>query len=81
MFQVFVMFVGVIALTLAFFLLLVSTAQNMRDATQEYGCLRAIGLSVHQGRRMFMYEQYGLILSALALGTVTGIVLAATLIA
>jgi len=81
LFQVFVMIVGVIALTLAFFLLMVSTAQNIRDATQQYGCLRAIGVSVQQGTRMFMYEQYGLILSALALGTVTGLILAATLIA
>ena len=45
MFYVFVVFIGVIALTLAFFLLSVSTTQSIRENEQEYGCLRAIGIT------------------------------------
>lgn len=42
------MFVGVIgfiSLTIAFFLLVVSTTSNIRENVWEYGCLRAIGIS------------------------------------
>lgn len=43
LFQLFVAIVGVIALTLAFFLLLISTTQNVKENVWEYGCLRAMG--------------------------------------
>jgi hypothetical protein len=45
MFEIFVGLVGTIALILAFFLLLISTTQNIKENVWEYGCLRAIGIT------------------------------------
>lgn len=45
MFEIFVGLVGIIALTLAFFLLLISTTQNIKENVWEYGCLRAMGIT------------------------------------
>ena len=56
LFQIFVAVVGVIALTLAFFLLLISTTQNVRENVWEYGCLRAMGYTKLQGMKAFMFE-------------------------
>jgi ABC-type antimicrobial peptide transport system permease subunit len=55
-FQIFVGVVGAIALILAFFLLLISTTQNIKENVWEYGCLRAMGFTRKQGMRCFMYE-------------------------
>ena len=77
LFQLFVGVVGLIALCLAFFLLMVSTTQNIKENVWEYGCLRAVGLNKVQGIRVFMYEQYIVIICSLILGTAVGIVLAA----
>lgn len=68
--------VGSISLLLSFFLLMVSTSQNIKESLWEYGCLRAMGMTQSQGLRAAMYEQYSLVLSALLLGTGTGLVLA-----
>ena len=76
LFELFVGIVGTIALILAFFLLLISTTQNIRENVWEYGCLRAIGVTKSQGVRIFMYEQYSLILSSLTLGSLVGFILA-----
>jgi ABC-type lipoprotein release transport system permease subunit len=73
--------VGVIALTLAFFLLLISTTQNVRENVWEYGCLRAMGYTKVQGMKSFMFEQYSIILSALFLGTVVGFIVASVVTA
>ena len=81
LFQIFVAFVGTISLILAFFLLLVSTTQNIRESLWEYGCLRAMGLSKAQGVRMYMYEQYSLILASLTIGTAVGLALASIIAA
>lgn len=76
LFNIFVGIIGGIALCLAFFLLMVSTTQNIKENVWEYGCLRAIGLNTAQGLRIFMYEQYTVIVSSLILGTMVGIFLA-----
>lgn len=76
LFQVFVGLIGFIALTLAFFLLLVSTTQNVRENVWEYGCLRAMGFTKMQGMRSFMYEQYAVIISSLFLGSIVGVIVA-----
>jgi len=55
-FQIFVGIIGAIALSLAFFLLLISTTQNIRENIWEYGCLRAMGLSKGEGLRLYLYE-------------------------
>jgi len=81
LFQIFVAIVGTIALILAFFLLLVSTTQNIKENIWEYGCLRAIGFTKKQGMRVFMYEQYSLIVSSLILGTAVGFILASVVTA
>ena len=56
LFEIFVGLVGTIALVLAFFLLLISTTQNIKENVWEYGCLRAMGFNKAQGIRVFMYE-------------------------
>ena len=76
LFRLFVGIIGFIALTLAFFLLMVATTQNVKQNVWEYGCLRAMGLTQGQGMKMFMIEQYSLILSSLFLGTTSGLLLA-----
>mmetsp|Transcript_2325 Transcript_2325/g.3973 ORF Transcript_2325/g.3973 Transcript_2325/m.3973 type:complete len:755 (-) Transcript_2325:38-2302(-) len=81
LFDVFVGVVGVIALILAFFLLLISTTQNIKENVWEYGCLRAIGLTKKQGMNVAMYEQYSLIIASLLLGSLVGLILAVTVTA
>lgn len=76
LFQIFVGLIGVIALTLAFFLLLVSTTQNVKENVWEYGCLRAMGFNKQQGMRSFMYEQYSVVISSIMIGSVVGLVVA-----
>ena len=44
-FDLFITVMGLIALAFSFFLLLVSTTQNIKENVWEYGCLRAIGFT------------------------------------
>lgn len=76
LFQVLAATIGFIALTLSFFLLLISTTQNIKENIWEYGCLRAVGLTRAQGLRMFLYEQYAVVLAAILIGLVVGLFLA-----
>lgn len=76
LFDLFVILVGSIALILAFFLLLISTTQNLTESIWEYGCLRAIGLTKTQGLRLYLYEQYAVTTSSLLLGFCVGYLLA-----
>ena len=73
--------VGAIALILAFFLLLISTTQNVKENIWEYGCLRAMGFTKAEGMRVFMYEQYSVIIASLVIGTIVGFILAAVVTA
>lgn len=45
LFQIMVGLIGFIALTLSFFLLLISTTANIKENLWEFGVLRAIGLT------------------------------------
>ena len=63
-------------MALSFFLLLVSTTQNIRENVWEYGCLRAMGFSKAQGLRAFMYEAFSIVVSAVILGSTVGVVTA-----
>lgn len=54
--QFLIVVIAVIALTIAFYLLLVSTTSNIQENVWEYGCLRAVGLSTSKGMRLYMYE-------------------------
>ena len=75
-FNVFVGLIGAIALTIAFFLLLISTTQNVTDAIWEYGVLRSMGVTRSEGRRIFLYEAYVVVLSAALLGIFVGLIAA-----
>jgi ABC-type antimicrobial peptide transport system permease subunit len=79
--QLFVTIVGIIALTLSFFLLLISTTANIKENLWEFGVLRAVGLTQKQSRRVFMYEAFAVIMSALVLGIIVGLSIAFTLTA
>lgn len=68
--------IGVISLILTFFLLLVATTQNIKDNIWEYGVLRSMGITKAQGRRIFMYEAFLVIVSAGILGVLIGIIVA-----
>lgn len=81
MFEIFVGIVGVIALTLSFFLLLISTTANIKENLWEFGVLRAIGLTKEQSKRVFMYEAFAVIFGALILGVAVGLTVAVTLTA
>ena len=73
-FQVFVAIIAVIALIIAFFLLSISTTQNINEAIWEYGVLRSMGLTMVEGRRIFMYEAFMVVVSAAILGFTVGLI-------
>ena len=81
MMQIFVTIIGIICLTLSFFLLLISTTANIKENLWELGVLRAVGLNQNQSRRVFMYEAFAVIFGALLLGIVVGLTIAVTLTA
>lgn len=74
------MIVGLIALFISFFLLLISMTQNINEAIWEYGVLRSMGLTKDEGRRLYMYEAFVVVLTASILGIIVGL-LTATLVA
>ena len=73
-FQVFVAIIAVIALIIAFFLLMISTTQNINEAVWEYGVLRSMGLTKLEGRRIFMYEAFVVVCGAALLGFFVGLI-------
>ncbi len=75
-FNFFILLIGLISLTLTFFLLLVSTRQNVKDNIWEYGVLRSMGFTKDQGQRLYMYEAFFVIISAAILGVCIGLVTA-----
>lgn len=72
-FSIFVTIVGIIALFISFFLLLISATQNIHEAIWEYGVLRSMGLTKDEGRRLYMYEAFTIVGSASLLGTCIGV--------
>mmetsp|Transcript_45905 Transcript_45905/g.33658 ORF Transcript_45905/g.33658 Transcript_45905/m.33658 type:complete len:197 (-) Transcript_45905:40-630(-) len=73
--------IAFIALILTFFLLLISTNQNIKENVWELGVLRAVGLSQKQSQRIFMYEAFAVILTAVLLGLLIGLAVAIALTA
>jgi len=67
--------VGLIAITLAFYLLKVSTSHNISENVWEYGQLRAIGVTGKQGIKINLYEQYAVIISSIIIGICVGLVI------
>ena len=78
--NLFYVIVAIIAMILAFFLILVSFMSNVKENSWEFGVLRAIGINKYQMTRMYMYEAGVLTMAAGILGTIVGIVVAVTLI-
>jgi len=74
MFRLFVSIIALIALFIAFFLLMISTTANVEEAIWEYGVLRSIGVTKDQGRRIFMYEAFIVVFSAAILGFFVGLI-------
>eukprot|EP01091_Cochliopodium_minus_P014119 TRINITY_DN4729_c1_g3_i1.p1 TRINITY_DN4729_c1_g3~~TRINITY_DN4729_c1_g3_i1.p1 ORF type:complete len:1147 (+),score=296.15 TRINITY_DN4729_c1_g3_i1:490-3441(+) len=77
-----ILFFNIVALVnsvLCFFLLWLSFDTNVRENSWEFGVLRAIGLNAKQVLRVYIYEALSIVLSALVLGTITGIVTSVTL--
>jgi ABC-type antimicrobial peptide transport system permease subunit len=68
--------IGLISLILTFFLLLVATTSNIKDNIWEYGVLRSMGVTRVEGKRIFMYEAFLVIVAAGILGILIGIVVA-----
>ena len=81
MFTLFTVLVGVIALILAFFLLLTSTSANIKDNFWELGVLKAMGLSKTQCQNMLLYEAFSTVGAAIILGICIGLLIAFTLAA
>ena len=77
LFSIFVGCTAGAALFINFFVVLIGSQENVTDATWEYGVLRAMGLTKGEGLRIFLYEQYAVVISAALLGAVSGILTAA----
>jgi ABC-type antimicrobial peptide transport system permease subunit len=78
-FNIFIGIIGIISLILTFFLLLVSTRQNVKDNIWEYGVLRSMGFTKSQGQRLYMYEAFFTVIAASMCGVLIG-VLTSTLV-
>lgn len=64
--------VALVALVLCFFASWLSFAANIRDNSREFGILRALGLSVNQVLRCYLYEAGAVVGAAFILGTIVG---------
>ena len=71
-FNIFVAIIAVIALSIAFFLLLISMTQNINEACWEYGVLRSMGVTKSQGQRIYIYEAFMIVTSSSILGILSG---------
>lgn len=69
-----VVVIGVIALIITFFLLLISTSHNIKDNIWEFGVLRSMGVTKAQGKRIYMYEAFLVITASGILGTIIGLI-------
>lgn len=72
-FSLIVAIVGSIALFIMFYLLLIAMTQNITEAIWEYGVLRSMGLTKAEGRRVYLYEAYTVVVAATIMGVLVGI--------
>mmetsp|Transcript_32128 Transcript_32128/g.42598 ORF Transcript_32128/g.42598 Transcript_32128/m.42598 type:complete len:248 (+) Transcript_32128:262-1005(+) len=72
-FFLFVTVVAAIAFVIVFFMLLISTTQNINEAIWEYGVLRSMGITKSEGLRVYLYESYSVVIIASALGLLVGL--------
>ena len=78
-FKFYLVTISALMLTLSFFTMTVSFSQKMRDLEWEQGCLRAIGITEKQSKKIFLYEAFCIVIAALITGISLGI--AGTLLA
>jgi ABC-type antimicrobial peptide transport system permease subunit len=52
---------------------MVAFRQNTRENAWEYGVLRSIGVTKEEGKRMYLYEAFAIVLASVILGLVIGI--------
>lgn len=71
--------ITLVAILMCFFSLWLSFIANVNENAWEFGVLRAIGLSSLQVVRIYLYEAFALILSAVIISTIIGFAIAATL--
>ncbi len=64
-----------VAIVLCFFSLFLSVFGNVRENSWEYGVLRSLGLSVKQLFRVYLYEAFCVVLTAIITGTCSGLVI------
>jgi len=72
-FSLIVGIVGAIAMFIMFYLLLIAMTQNITEAIWEYGVLRSMGLTLAEGRRVYLYEAYTVVGAASIMGCLIGI--------
>lgn len=77
--NLFAIMISLVAIILSFFLILVSFTANIKDNSWEFGVLRAIGLTINQLSRIYIYEALILVVASGLIGTIVGIVIAVTL--
>ncbi|MDP2435365.1 MAG: ABC transporter permease [archaeon] len=71
--------ISLIAILMCFFSLWLSFIANVNENAWEFGVLRAVGLTAAQVVRLYLYEAFALILSAVIISTLLGVAIATTL--
>jgi hypothetical protein len=76
---IFFNFVAVLALILAFFASWLSFTANVRENARELAVLRALGLTIHQVTRVYVYEALSVVLASFTGGAIVGMLISITL--
>lgn len=66
---------GAITFFLVFYFMRVSATSAISERVREYGQMRAIGLRKEQGVKIYIYEEFAVLISAVLLGMVGGLIL------
>lgn len=80
MMNLFFIIVGIIAMTMCFFILWLSFTSNVMENAWEFGVLRALGINTFQVTMIYIYEAVSIVLASSLLGTCVGLLLSVTLI-
>mmetsp|Transcript_6434 Transcript_6434/g.8618 ORF Transcript_6434/g.8618 Transcript_6434/m.8618 type:complete len:92 (+) Transcript_6434:3322-3597(+) len=70
--DLFAVFISLMILTLAFFMMTVSFSQKVRELTWEQGVLRSIGLTKSEGNKIFLYEAATIVIASFVTGITIG---------
>ena len=76
---IFFNFVAILALVLAFFASWLSFTANVRENARELAVLRALGLTIHQVTRVYVYEALSVVLASFTGGAIVGMLISITL--